>query len=458
MPFSDTRGFVLSAAACAVVLALSGCGGGGGSASTTPPPGRSMAQLDPEPVMLPEGVTLATAGTFTIEPGESVDRDGARFTCAAGGPACSVVVAERAGGGYAATATGGEVRVAAAPVPAPPGGGEQPGGMEEVDWPWPDWPVADAAAARSLLGGSALSWSPSEIRDRIREVVDSPGWGVGTSIAGAPACGRGGIVATPNPPNARCDREYQPVMTYQHGGSIPIVQARVLDLYTPPPPGARSVGVAAIGVEEKRGEGISLAGFLDNGYFHVSWGRNHIELDRETEAIWVLGLGSESDSIAEYQQRTDLSLGRWEGALVGTGKSPTSPLYRQFIIGDVDVTVELLSVLLPDFNYDGNLLWDGDERVVEVELSNVRNVNTGTPVTLSHTQWRLNPYSSIRNRGRDRSTLGGALFDEGFFDATSGPATTPGHMSLNFTSLNDAEVFGVFATEEALGAFGARKQ
>ena len=417
MPFSDTRGFVLSAAACAVVLALSGCGGGGGSASTTPPPGRSMAQLDPEPVALPEGVTLARAGTFTIEPGESVNRDGARFTCAAGGPACAVVVAERAGGGYAATVTGGEVMVAAARVPAPPdSGGGQPGEMEEADRPFPDWPVADAAAARSLVGGSALSWSPSEILNRINRIVDDIGTGTTTfSFGGGYYAGDPAVsTCTDQVFNARnpsfiervcSDVEYQPVMTYQHGG-IPIVQARAL--VSPD---------SSLHKEEE----IAIGGILDHGYFMVTLEREYFQLGGIT--------GAES-FLPRREDSTDaVSTGRWEGALVGTGNSATSPLYRQFIIGDVDVTVALAQ----------GISSSPRNRDIDVAFSNVRNVDTGAAVTLSHTEWDWETRCCKRVR-------------------TSIADDAPGYIHMDFQGPNDEEAFGVFYTEEAIGAFGAKKQ
>ena len=430
MPFSDTRGFVLSAAACAVVLALSGCGGGGGSASTTPPPGRSMAQPDPEPVALPEGVTLATAGTFTIEPGESVNRDGARFTCAAGGPACAVVVVERAGGGYAATATGGEVMVAAAQIPAPPGGGGQPGGMEEDGLPFPDWPVADAAAARSLVGGSALSWSPSDIENRENRFSRSDYGGTrwdSRHQTDDPYVGSPSSLHCYDPPN-NCNVERQPVMTYPHGG-IPIVQRRAVDFL----PAARDLTPTTY----YRRQEVSIGSILDHGAFMVHWIRVY---DTEFgQRVPRFGLTGDSgladifipDSSAASFNNGPVPTGRWEGVLLGTGNtnSPTSPLYRQFIIGDVDVTVRLSPT------YD-----DDEHRRATVEFSNVRNINTGTSVTLSHTQWEEEGIQNSIRRAR------------------TGAINTPGTFDMYFRGPNDEEVFGVFETEEALGAFGARKQ
>ncbi len=475
MFFSSARGFVLSAAACALVLMLSGCGGGGSSSGSTPPPGRSMAQLDPEPVALPGGVTLATAETFTLEPGASVDRDGARFTCAAGGPACTVVVAERDGGGFAATSTGGEVMVAAVRVPdnpdpepvalpegvtlatagifaiepgasvdrdgarftcaaggpacivvvaerdggggfvatvaegevvvarapASPGGGGQDGGqngeMEERDWPFPDWPTTYLNS-----GGGALSWSPSDIYSRIRTIEDRGSTGYGAA-AGSPLAA---WCMSTSSDESYCNVEYQPVMTSLHGG-IPIVQARALG------PGT--------GVDRRPSEEIGIVGILDHGYFAVALRRAFIGRSYEREYI-----GAETYIYSPPQSRSVISTGHWRGALVGTGSTATSPLYRQFFIGNVDVTVGLGTVRT------------GDEvfRNVDVEFSNVRNINTGEAVTLSRTQWRK---TNLSGKGSGYTSV-----DDG--------------LRVDFRGPNDEEVFGAFRLEEAVGAFGAKKQ
>ena len=415
MPFNDTRGFVLPAA-CALVLALSGCGGGGSSTGTTPPSGRSMAQLESEPVALPEGVTLATAGTFTVEPGRSVDRDGARFTCAAGGAACTVVVAERAGGGFAATVTGGRLTVARVQAAMEEQDDGQNGGMEERDRPFPAWPVADVAAARSLVSGSALSWSSSEIDSRIRAIEDSqPATGLNNGGSQIPDLDRGPAsllcVISDTRHRTSCNVEYSPVMTYLHGG-IPIVQARAL----------------GTGGGGRPSEEIAIGGLLEHGYFMVGWSKTRIETDRELDK-----------SIADYQgvERGIASnllptTGRWQGALIGTGSTTTSPLYRQFIVGDVDVRIS---------PHPGRFATD--LRSVDVAFSNIRNLSTGDRnVTLSHMQWS------------DSTDL------DGTFDTL--PYHRPGSIWMQFFGSSDGsngeEILGVFHTEEAVGGFGAKKR
>ena len=400
MPFNDTRGFVLSAA-CALVLALSGCGGGGSSTGTTPPSGRSMAQLESEPVALPEGVTLATAGTFTVEPGRSVDRDGARFTCAAGGAACTVVVAERAGGGFVATVTGGRVMVAA----VAPGGGGQNGEMGETDWPLPDWPVADVDTTRSLMGGSTLSWSSSEIEGRIVAFGES---GVASHHGGSRGVSAASwCVDRSSQIHQRvCNVEYRSVMTYR---SIPIVQARALH---------SAVGV--VGDDGRPGEEIAIGGILEHGYFMVSRGRINIGRDSENEEI-----GSDHYIAFHDDSTSVVSTGRWRGVLVGTGRNATSPLYRQFIMGDVDVTVELGTS-----RFRGTV-W----RDIDVDFSNIRNIDTGATVTLSRMRWEF-----------DNQCCKGA-----------GIGLNTG-LEIDFRGPNDEEAFGVFEVEEAFGAFGAKKQ
>ncbi len=415
MPFNDTRGFVLPAA-CALVLALSGCGGGGGT-GTTPPSGRSMAQLESEPVALPEGVTLATAGTFTVEPGRSVDRDGARFTCAAGGAACTVVVAERAGGGFAATVTGGRVMIAAARLPESPGGGGQNGGMEERDLPFPDWPVADAAAFRSLMGGSALSWSPSETRNRLTESITTgtgpaePPYGI--SIPGAP----GSIGSAGYCTHGRCDEEYQPVMTYH---DIPIVQARIVQNFDSSDPRYMLSGIF---------------GILAYGYFGA-WVEVLVGEDFQTihringyssgEGTWVTPHGLDLPDF----------LGRWRGALVGTGWTTASTLHRQFFMGDVDVVVT-------DFVFTGEGRHPGLDYTANLEFSNVRNTDTGETITLPRTRWSFHFHEGDFNVDQDET-------DE---------SPTPNDISMYFLGPNAEEILGSFEFEEfARGAFGAKKQ
>ena len=351
-----------------------------------------MAQLESEPVALPEGVTLATAGTFTVEPGRSVDRDGARFTCAAGGAACTVVVAERAGGGFAATVTGGRVMVAA----AAPGGGGQNGGVGETDWPFPDWPVADAATTRSLMGGSALSWTSSEIRNRLGESMMTHKGDLGYARGDAfdqtitKNCLTRTDVVT-------CNEEYQPVMTY-HG--IPIVQTRVLrhgDGATP-----------FEGTNDTRDVEGAIFGILDYGYFGISW-ENTIERAggefRELEAFF-LGAGRRGNPrvfhiFTQSSQRTPMQpgreiTGRWRGALFASGVTTNSPLYRQFIMGDVDIVVRPLVGEVGDF---------ARATPIDIEFSNVRNIGTGEAVTLPRTQWPLVANGTLTTGAFDRGKL-----------------------------------------------------
>ena len=428
MPFNDTRGFVLPAAVCALVLALSGCGGGSSSTGTTPPSGRSMAQLESEPVALPEGVTLATAGTFTVEPGRSVDRDGARFTCAAGGAACTVVVAERAGGGFAATVTGGRLTVARVQAAMEEQDDGQNGGMEERDWPFPDWPVADVAAARSLVSGSALSWSSSEIYSRMRAIEaheDSRGSAprADSEFVRAETFGEATVSAgcvtdlTAVRLQRNCNAEYSSVMTHPHGG-IPIVQTRSL------------WGVDPDYNTGRPQEEISVGGILEHGYFMVTLGSIGIGTDDEYYVSIARYGGGREFVVSNLLPTT----GRWQGALIGTGRNATSPLYRQFIVGDVDVRIS-------PHNFNTRL------RSVDVAFSNIRNLSTGDRnVTLSHMRW--NDSTDINGEVRI-SPAGGITY-------------RPGSLKMSFFGLsngsNGEEILGVFHTDEAVGGFGAKKQ
>ncbi len=197
-------------------------------------------------------------------------------------------------------------------------------------------------------------------------------------------------------------------MTYLHGG-IPIVRARALNAIDD-------------GVDGRPGEEIAIGGILDHGYFLVARQRENIGLDSENEEI-----GAQTYVLQHEDSLEVVSTGRWEGALIGTGNSATSPLYRQFIIGDVDVTVELGSFRV------GDTYW----RDIDVAFTNVRNVNTRTPVMLSHTQWNFT----------NKCCKGANNFSR-----------RPGRMDMEFRGPNDEEVFGNFITEEAVGGFGAKKQ
>ena len=204
-----------------------------------------------------------------------------------------------------------------------------------------------------------------------------------------------------------CDTEYRSVMTYR---GIPIVQGRVLNS-------------AESGVGGRPGEEIGVGGILERGYFMVAWARRYIGRDYEGETI-----EAQAEDPWSYGQPLELlTTGRWQGALIGTGRSTTSPLYRQFIIGDVDVTVRPR---------------DSRARSVDVEFSNITNLSTGdTNVALSHMRW-----NGIR-----------APFHSADIGGSSG-ATEPGDIGMDFLGPNDEEVLGVFHTEEAVGGFGAKKQ
>ena len=80
------------------------------------------------------------------------------------------------------------------------------------------------------------------------------------------------------------------------------------------------------------------------------------------------------------------------------------------------------------------------DRRISVEFSNIRNVTTGASVTLSHMRWTFTGLPGVSHHN------GGIL---------SRPA---GYMELEFSAPNNEEVFGVFDTIEAIGAFGAKKQ
>ena len=464
MPLS-TRKTALAAAAAFGILALAACGGGGGGGGTpqtsrvTLPEGHSVeggsftvaagksverggvrfscaaggaacavvvdtesgqarvtggrltaarvpaAAPQPASVTLPQGHSVA-AGSFSVAAGQSVERGGVRFSCAAGGAACAVVVDTESG---QARVTGGRLTVARvqAAAPQPGDGGQddgQNGGMEEADWSFPDWPVADLTS-----GGGTLAWTPSEIYSRIRAIEDHRGVGLTTGNYATYNIGTlGGVWCTgAYSDEAYCNVEYSSVKTHLHGG-IPIVQARALN----------SVDS---GVDGRPGEEIGVGGILRYGYFMVARQRGYIGRDYEDEDIEAIY----RDTWSHNQPLELVTTGRWRGALVGTGRNATSPLYRQFIIGNVDVTVRPRS--------------GSNAHSVDVAFSNIRNHSTGDRnVTLSHMQW-----NGLRMR---------------YHSLRISSNMTPGFIGMEFLGPNDEEVLGVFHTEEAVGGFGARKQ
>ena len=392
--FDDTGGVRFSCAAggaaCRVAVHADGKAEVTGGQLTV---ARTPTAMAPASVTLPEGHSVA-AGSFTVSAGQSVERGGVRFSCAAGGAACAVTV--DAGSGMA-RATGGRLTVAR--IQAMPNDGGQDGGMEEVDWPFPDWPIADLTRAV----GPPLSWSPSEIYNRIRAIEDhrvvisSPfaSFNINTAV----------WCTGEFSDEDYCDTEYRSVMTYR---GIPIVQGRALD--------SNDGGVGG-----RPGEEIGVGGILERGYFMVAQQREYIGRDYEDEETQAQLRETWSH---DDRSRTsdDPTTGSWRGALIGTGRNATSPLYRQFIIGDVDITVRPRSV----------------GASVDVAFSNIQNLSTGDRnVTLSHTRWDLVTY--IKRP----------------FSATQ---TEPGHIQIHFLGPNDEEVLGVFHTEEAVGGFGAKKQ
>lgn len=172
------------------------------------------------------------------------------------------------------------------------------------------------------------------------------------------------------------------------------------------------------------GNESGLGGILDYGVFMV--GNSYLEN--------YPGFGGEYFVHSEEEGGGEWS-GRWRGALVGTGNGITSPLYSQFIMGDVDITAETAS-------------GEGDTRV-QVEFSNIRDIGTGGSVKLSHMRWDLD-----NQIGRSNVSNYVSLSPP---DGAS-PIWTPGYIDMSVAGPNDAEILGVFYTEEAVGGFGAKKQ
>ena len=407
MPLS-TRKIAPAVAAVLGLLALAACGGGGGGAAS---PGATPVEGEPttlRPLTLPKEYS-GSSGSFTVPAGQSVDRGGVRFSCDAGNAACVVTVDAEAG---EVRVTGDRptesLKLTVGPVPP-----------MLVLTEMPNWPIADASAARSLMGGSALSWSSDDLHGRIKVLADrnSALGGGGPFALGQGSSGdiRGQITCIIS---RLCTGDYedQSIMTYR---DIPIVQSRHrLSRHRLP-------GTTPTNIE------FGLVGILDNGFFAV--GLNDDEGDEEgRKGIQGVFLHDEDGPGGRAELRILSTTnpaqfaawsGHWRGALVGTGNREASSLYRQFIIGDVDISTEVVSIL---------------ERSSTVEFSNIRNINTGESVTLSHMRWDLD--------GCCRKVGNSIRHDR------------PGNIIMHFTRPNGNEVLGAFRTEEAVGAFGAKRQ
>ena len=426
MPFS-TRKAALAAAAAFGLLALAACGGGGGGGGT---PQTSR-------VTLPEGHSVAS-GRFTVAAGKSVDRGGVRFSCAAGGAACAVVVDTGSG---QARVTGGRLTVARVPAATggqdggtppedggtPPEDGGTPPEAGQIEEPWPDWPIQDVAAARARTGSNPLSRSSNDISSHIKTQTYHTGSnsrGVGHGSNSRVRC-----VAIEDCGSDDIAIEYRSVMEYR---SIPIAQVRFLD-----------VGKSTPGNPGSVWRGIGIVGLLNHGFFTVesSWERPIGESSAGGNYAFEAAFRDDRSNWQDYGGPRELPLGwlpapltgRWSGALVGIGDNASvSSLYRQFIMGDVDITVK------PSPNFPSS------RPNVDVEFSNIYNVNTGESVTLSRTQW--NDLGGSNGMGT-RSVSSPGIHDG-----------SPGSISMDFLGTNTEEVLGVFRTEGARGAFGAKKQ
>ena len=216
------------------------------------------------------------------------------------------------------------------------------------------------------------------------------------------------------------DSEYQPVMSYR---DIAIVQGR-----------EQNRDETREGPYEYEFE-IMLAGIMDYGYFTVS-------RSNSLRGAWYY-IGAKSH-VYEFEDHPEapLATGRWEGVLVGTGNRPESPLHEQFIMGDVDITVDLHS----GERFRREREFDSDYRDIKVRFSNIVNVSTTNKVTLSH---MTRSYSGeYVGDGRRHSV--GTVYEIN--------PERPGEMEMDFLGPNDEEVLGTFYTEEALGSFGAKKK
>lgn len=234
-------------------------------------------------ILFPTKEYSGPSGSFTVPAGQSVDRGGVRFSCGAGNTACVVT----------ADAEAGEVRVT----------GDRPpterlkftmGPVPPMLTEMPNWPIEDASAARSLMGGSTLSWSSDDIRGRIKALYDR-----NEVLSGGPdsplRLGAGfsgdvqwGEITCSLTRLCSGDYEYQSVMTYR---DVPIVQVR------------HRLSERAPNVE------IGLGGILDNGFFMAELNREDDEDSEGSQGLYYIDEDG-SGGREELRILTDYSGGR----------------------------------------------------------------------------------------------------------------------------------------------------
>ena len=382
------------------VLSLTACGGGGGG-SAKPAAMMPGAGMEPAQVSLPEGHTVPN-GSFTVAAGTSVERGGVRFSCASGGAACRVVVAEGR-----AHSSGGALTVArlAAAMPTPPPTGSEP--SQPIPSPpaaqLPAWLVMDIARAQSLFGGSALDWGTEKLAAEFRRRLAEHRPGDSSSpiyrFSEGVEITRGSLTFSPY-------QEEQTEVHYDTDGNF----ARSLlgthyplrsikNIFGDWPHGAATCMLAGqtdncVGQENASVQYQSIA----RGYENIPIVQARIVEDDGHSPVAIIGglldysdfwvaeeMGTRGEYIGDiyhgafyrlYDPNHEASgfrpdnpvSGTWQGSLVGIGHNPAYPdIYRAPIGGKVTIETDVRT----------------SELDVDITFSNLKNLNNGNDVSFA---------------------------------------------------------------------------
>ena len=301
---------------------------------------------------------------------------------------------------------------------------------------WPEWPVKDMAASRSLTGSTQLAMTPQQIGAAITAVNDiryrtdptshHPCLGGNVWPAAAEFCVGGD--------------ELRAVMERR---GIPLVQTRVIYDLEPNPYGSYDAYTA-------------YGGLLKYGYFSVH--AQHYFFSQQGEET---GIVSGSDDRASYllaKPRFEdadhwpgpVATGHWAGVMLGADQTVIDtwqgstdlgilgdPNY--IIQGDADIRVHL---------NPGHRL---DDRKVDVAFTNIVGINSGT--RYPDLNWRV-------WMGEDRSLISDFRADSRYYCPGGNDCYLPqgGTIAMQFAGPNHDEVLGGFSITNIEGTFGAQRQ
>ena len=277
---------------------------------------------------------------------------------------------------------------------------------------WPDWPVPDRGTAQSISGGTPLTLTVEEIRNRLSERIESVTHSAFEHEGGGSICldDPNALIGGPN-----CDGEFEALLVYR---DVPLFQTRTLT--------RDSVGE----IERKS---ANLLGVLEYGIFVVgSWidvDQDHLKFGRP-EKFGKEFFGQRFAYEGGLHNLLDpVPSGHWAGAMVGMDQTDTASR-GDVVLGDADIRVEF---------HEDYLFGSIDASEIDVKFTNIRDLKTGG----------TRPDIVYEFSGFDASIV--SSFNNVPFRSEFG-------INGNFVGPNHEEVVGTFETEELVGAFGAKRQ